>query len=184
MKKILLTVLFILAIFQMVVLATAIDVGDTAINRASTTSDGEYTHINNGNPANATGTLTSVEVWAIADLVDFEPATFIYVSGSEGTTYYTSRDSEAVGAVSSGSKQTFAVTISVTSGDFIGCYFSDGALEKDTSGFTSINYVTGDKVPCTNVRFNNYAAADAISLYATGATPAATTTNIIMGVNF
>ncbi len=183
MKKILLTVLFILAIFQMVVLATAIDIGDTAINRGSVTGEG-YTYINNGNPANATGTITSVEIWANTNLADVEVATFYLVSGSENTSYYTSRDYEAIGAVTSGSKQTFSVTISVTAGDIIGIYSSSGALERDTSGFTSMNMNSSDKIPCTNTSFNNYYAGDAISLYATGATPVAPTTNIFLGINF
>jgi len=178
MKKILLTVIFILAIFQMVVLATAIDVGSAAIDRDSTASYG-YTRVDQANPANATGQITSVDIWAASDMSNCEIGIFYVVSGTNLST----RDNETIGAVASGSKQTFAVTINVTSGDYIGWYATGGTIERRDTGGSGVWAVSGDQMPCTNVTFSNY-LADSISLYATGATPAATTTNIFMGVNF
>jgi len=166
---------------------TAIDMGSGATDRG--TSDADYTNINKGNPANATGTITSIEIWSNTNLDNgAKIATFFLVSG----TNFSTRDSVTIGAVTSGSKQTFttdsssnAIALEVESGDYIGIYFSDGAIEYDNSGCSGVWSTTGDKIPCTDQSFTLY-SDDAVSVYATGATVevGAKDNAIMFGMNF
>lgn len=158
MNKILLIIFTIILILSINVMAVDIDIGMPAINRGSSFS--VFTIINSGNPANAAGTITSVEIWALVTLQNCEVATFY----GSGTTYST-RDNEAIGTVTSGSKQTFEVNLDVEIGDFIGIYYTAGNIERDTSGFDGCWSKSGDLIPCTNETGWNIISGDAISLY-------------------
>ena len=164
MKKILLIIAITFCIFQMVVLADPIDIGSPAIGRAS--SIGTYTIIAKENPANASGKITQVEIWADETLGNCEVATFEEVSPN----YFTTRDSHFIGGVTAGAKRTFSgLDIDVEIGDYIGLYFSSGRIEKTDSG-AGVWKSTGDAIPCTNRQFS-LAANDTISLYGIGETP-------------
>jgi len=166
MKRIILIIAIAFCVFQMVVLAVNIDIGMPAIDRASTAP--EYTWVNIGNPANESGTITSIEIWANSALTNCEVATFYVVSGNNLST----RDTEVIGSVTGHSKQTFVVNLDVQVGDYIGAYYTVGLLERDSSGFGGCWMNTGDCIPCTNITFT-LRAGEAISLYGTGATVAA-----------
>jgi hypothetical protein len=163
MKKILLVVFLAFLIFQMIVMATAIDIGSAATNRTSelTTS----TRVITENPANATGKITSVEIYAVSgyNLTLVEVATFYVVSGN----FLSTRDWEYIGNVTAGSKQTFVVDLDVTVGDYIGIYFySGGKIEADALSGTRWSKA-GDNIPCTNIDFGS-STTGTISLYGTG----------------
>ncbi len=164
MKKILLIVFTVILILSVNVLAVDIDIGMPAINRGSTSTSGS-TYISIDNPANASGTITSIEIWSNTTLLSCEVATFFVVSGNNLST----RDSEFIGSVTAGSKQTFEVDLEVQEGDFIGIRAGSGQVERDTTGYAGLWYKSGDYIPCTNVLFA-IAADDAISLYGMGAT--------------
>ena len=107
MKKILLIIAITLCIFQMVVLATAIDVGSEATNRGDKWY--QNTFVDQANPANASGKIISIEIWACAgyDITGLEVATFS-ASGNNLAT----RDYESIpGTITSGSKSTVLVTL-------------------------------------------------------------------------
>lgn len=147
---------------------TAIDVGAAATNRAASYAYGS-TRVLRTNPANDTGTITAIEIWAASNISNCEVATFYVVSGNNLST----RDSETIGAVTAGSKQTFSgLSMDVTAGDYIGNYFSAGGLEGDSSGGGGKWADTGDQIPCTNNAFT-LDADDELSLYGIGTTPAA-----------
>ena len=178
MKKILLIIALALLIFQMVVLATAIDVGSGAID------GGNYwnpqTLIDTKNPANDSGTITSVEIWAMTtyDLSNCEVAIFFLVSG----TNYSTRDTHTIGSVTAGSKQTFSgLSLDVQTGDYIGIYFSAGYLERNDTGVATY-YVAGDHIPCTNQTFS-LISGHTVSLYGTGTTEEEANV-IFFGTNF
>ena len=165
MKKILLIIALIFCIFQMVVLAIAIDIGAAAINRAETFPAG-YTLIELSNPANENGTITSVEIWASSNLSNVEVATFYELE----TNMFSTRDTHTIGSVTSGSKQTFSgLSIDVEAGDYIGMYIPTGLIEEDTSGGVAMMYDGGDNIPCTNQGFSE-ASGYIISLYGAGET--------------
>ena len=165
MKKILLIIAIIFLILQMIVLATDIDIGSAAINRDSATGV-DFTIVDKNNPANDTGIITSVEIWANTSLVNCEVATFYVVSGN----YLSTRDSHFIGNVTAGSKQIFnGLNIDVQAGDYIGIYLSSGGyIERSTTG-AGYWPLTGDNIPCTNISFGFWASRT-ISLYGTGTT--------------
>jgi len=142
---------------------TPIDIGSAAID-----GDGveyiNHTKISNINPANATGTITSIEIWANSNLSNVEVATFI---NSTSNTFST-RDYETIGSVTAGSKQTFTVDLDVGTGDYIGLYGA-GAIERTGTGGGLWYRVSTDAIPCTDLSFT-YASGPVMSIYATGET--------------
>lgn len=160
MKKILLIIALVLVMFQMVVLATAIDIGASAIDRS--TYNTAKTSVNVVNPADYTGVITNIEIYANAAMSNVEVATFYVVSGNNLST----RDNETIGSVPAG-YSAYAVSLNVTVGDYIGIYFSAGSIDRSTDN--TMMLLAGDNIPCTNVTFGA-PQAGTISLYGTGAT--------------
>lgn len=138
-----------------------IDIGMPAIDRGSTAST--YTWVNIGNPANESGTITGIAIWASTPLTNCEVATFFVVSGNNLST----RDVHFIGDVAAGSKQTFVVDLDVEVGDYIGSYHTAGAIERDSSGFAGCWMKTGDNIPCENLEFS-FREDEATSLCGTG----------------
>ena len=149
MKKILLIIFTMILLLSVNVLAVDIDIGCPAIDRTSSLAG--KTLVNKGNPANASGTITNVDIFATPGytLTNCEVAIFYVVSGNNLTT----RDYEYIGDVVGGSKQTFAVNLDVQAGDYIGIY-ANNYLRRDTSGGEGVWYANGDKIPCTNLEFS------------------------------
>jgi len=157
----------------------AIDVGGDAINRTSFWGS-TYTLVSKNNPANFSGKITSVQIWAAAQLLNCEVAIFYAVSGTNLTT----RSNATIGTVNSGSLQTFPVDLDVVAGDYIGLYFTGGAaqIEAASSGGLGLLYAAGDNIPCTNVLFT-LQAGYIMSLYGTGIqAPAITSLNPDNGI--
>ena len=143
-----------------------IDIGSPAINRGDSLLSA-WTYIDLTNPADYSGKITSVEIYARSgyNLVNCEVATFFLVSGSN----YSTRGTHTIGAVSGGSKQTFSgLDIDVEAGDFIGIHFTSGHIEFDTSGGSGVLYKEADYIPCTNETFSVRDADGAISVYGIG----------------
>ena len=182
MKKILLITFLIMAIFQIMVLAMTIDIGCPAVDRENIYSSNVYTVVNIGNPANASGHITEVEIYPSDDdnMLDVKVATFFIVSGNNLST----RDYEMIGTVVKGAKRTFTVNIDVLEGDYIGFVASNGARIKSlTTGGEGTWYspIDTDYIPCTNKTFGVDEGWD-ISLYGTGVTEK--TNAIFFGTNF
>ncbi|GAI24056.1 unnamed protein product, partial [marine sediment metagenome] len=117
-----------------------IDIGLPAIDRASSML-AEYTNVNRGNPANESGKIKTVEIWAYETLTNCKVATFFIVSGN----YLTARDVHTIGKVPGGSKQTFSgLDIEVEAGDMIGIFYTTGKIERSTSGYSGMYYQYGD----------------------------------------
>ncbi len=145
-----------------------IDVGPGTADR-NTVWTTEYTVFDLANPANGTGVLASFDLW----FRDAAAGVVVGVLYGSGTTY-TSRDSETIGNVASGSKQTFSgLDCSVVTGDFAGLYYLTGKLEMEDAG--------GAGIYRDSVRENTFGAgaktyvlvADQIlSIYAEGETVA------------
>jgi len=157
----------------------AIDVGAAATDRAGAISLGN-TQVNKENAANDTGAITSVEIWLnlpYGDGANVEVATFS-ASGNDLTT----RDSETLGTVTAGSKQTFSgLDMDVETGDYLGTHGTSGYMETDSSGGSDIWVKWGDYIPCTSETFF-LQSDDTISLYGTGETPPSGWTGKISGV--
>jgi hypothetical protein len=154
---------------------SAIDIGYGAADYDSFRGQG-YTTIDKNNPANDTGTLTSVEVFMY--MADCTTASFYWGTFSNRTsTYFTSQSqSSNLGKIASGSKQTFTgQSVAVTSGHYIGAYWtSNGDYRIEASGITGsipicVEYGNffGSGEKKYNTSQNRY-----IGLYATGETAA------------
>jgi len=171
MKKILIIIFLIMAIFQMMVLATAIDIGSAAIVGEECAPSATY--INKGVTATGTGKITSVEIFAYLELANCEVATFYVVSGNNLSTrdYETVQiDGQNPGVVPGGSKQTATVDLDVEEGDYIGIYFTSGCIYFNYSGGDGIWHSEGtDEIPADNVAFSPLSDIP-MSLYGTGAT--------------
>jgi hypothetical protein len=140
----------------------AIDIGAAAVDRSLYLTV-SWTRIDKNNPANADGAIDTVEIWAYSNLSDCEVATFI----DEGSNVFSTRDSETIGAVTAGSKQTFSgLDMDVQAGDYIGIHSSAGNIERDNSG-DGYWYASGDYIPCSSQGFN-FTADRSLSLYGTG----------------
>lgn len=156
--------LLILLVLTAVAQGAVIDVGPGATDRASTIA-ATYTIIDFGNRANATGTLDTVEIYAATDLTGCKVGTFYRTTGNT----FQCRDSEAIGNVTSGSKQTFtSLSISATEGDYLGIYFATGTLERDSTGQVGMMYVSGEYADAGDSTAYALLADDAVSIYATG----------------
>ena len=139
-----------------------IDIGAAAEDRVSGHGSGD-TVIAMDNPANASGSITQVEIWASANLTGCKVGTF-YGAGES----YTCRDFATIGNVTSGSKQTFSgLSIDVESGDFIGTYYATGIIEAVLIGFSGVYTKVGDQTEAGTQTYSS-AAGRAISLYGTG----------------
>jgi len=141
-----------------------IDIGSPAIEQEGSVLK-EFTHIGKENPANASGKINKIEIWAYENLFNTIVATFTQVAEN----VFTARDSQYIGTVISGSKQTFSVDLEVAEGDFIGIYFTSGKCMMHFAGVGRWA-LYGDQSSCSEATFN-FTADRTISLYGTG-TPA------------
>ena len=155
--------------------ATVIDIGPGAIDRA-TDSNINDTHIDLANPANATGTIDTFEVWAAVTMTGTNKVGTFYGSG----TSYTNRDGETIGTVTAGAKRTFSgLSIDVTTGDFAGIYHSIGQIERDASGGAGFYYKNGDQFG-TGTQTYALVTTQVLSIYGTGSTAATYTKTVSM----
>lgn len=122
-----------------------------------------YTFIQSDGAADGSGSITSFETWFATNGTGLIMGT---ASGS-GTTY-TTRDSETIGAVTAGSKQTFSgKNCDVIAGDFIVYYFATGTSEW-TGASGSYYYKTGDQFGAGAQTYTNFTGTH--SVYGTGVT--------------
>ena len=101
-----------------------------------------YTFISLLNPANNTGTLTEVQLYVNRAMAGLKIATFRFDTGPGNR--YTCKSSVAIGALSVGYHSITGLSLGITSGDFIGCYYTSGKIEGATY-VSGIVYVSGDR---------------------------------------
>ena len=177
MKKILLIIALTLCIFQMVVLATAIDMGNPAvIGNSSETS--AYTRFDICNPANATGTITSVEFYSAGPMENVEIGIFYLIGGN----YFSTRDSVLIGNAVEGYNQ-FDVDLEVNEGDYIGIYWTGTNIRSTDETCAGFRGRSADRIPADNVFFG-LTANKRLSIRGTGATEEEEVNAIFFGTNF
>jgi hypothetical protein len=140
-----------------------IDIGSDASNRSS--DFGVATFVTLNNPANDTGVLDTFEVYLASNVSGLKIGTF-----SKSGDYFTPRDFEGIGIASSGSKQTFTgKNCDVSSGDYLGVYYTEGKIDKDNTGGDGVYYyISGDGFGGTYIY--TLLNGDIMSAYATGTT--------------
>ena len=85
--------------------------------------------------------------------------------------------------MTSGSKQTFAVSLNVQTGDYLGIFYQEGQLERDTSGGQGLWYIDGDQIPCNSYLFT-LGTAWVGSLYGYSAAEEEAINSLFFGTNF
>jgi len=108
--------------------------------------------------------IIEVEIWAYTDMTLAEVATFYRPNPGPYPDKFTTRDYEAIGTVTAGSKQTFTVNLDVQVGDYIGIKWQTGAIERDVSGGDGLWHTDSDQIPCANYEFS-LNASWIVSLY-------------------
>jgi len=147
----------------------SIDVGPGATNRATDTIT-TYTYIDLANIANATGKVTSIELWFNSDATGVSVGTFS-VNGGDPTKY-TNRASASIGNVTAGAKRTYNAPgdfteFDVSTGDYLGVYMATGTIECDTVGGSGLYFKAGNQMGTGEQTYTNIAGC-AVSIYATG----------------
>ena len=117
-----------------------ITIGSAAIDRDSNSSTGGYTIIGKENPANGSGKITAVKVYAYADLSGLKVGIFYLTADLT----LKCRSASAIGDVVAGAARSFIVDLNVVAGDFIGFFFSTGTMEVTTPGGAGIYYKQAD----------------------------------------
>ncbi len=154
-----------------------IDVGALATLR-SAVAPLNYTQLDNTNPANASGTIDTVQIYAEAPMVDVSEGLFYLDSG----TTYVCRDSDrTIGNVIGSPAEFTGLSIDVVTDDLIGVYWVSGSfLERDNTGGTSFHSL-GEHIDPSDS--SSYTANTRIySLYGTGTEGGVGWTHKFLGV--
>lgn len=145
---------------------SAITIGSDANDRSNTQTYGYTviaTHDGTSNQANASGVLTSFEIYFATQGSNVKIGTF-----SRSSDNFDDRDYESIGTVSSGSKQTLTGrNCDVQTDDYIGCYYSAGTLESSNSNGRAYR-ASGDKFGSGAAAYSS--TTGYLSLYGTGVT--------------
>jgi len=105
----------------------AVDIGVDVANFGGTCVSSR-THVNKDHPAESAGTIGSIEIWADSDITGLIVGTFYTTNGNT----LKCRASQAIpGTITAGSKVEKPVSIAVEIGDYIGCYFTGGSLDRE-----------------------------------------------------
>lgn len=154
-----------------------IDVGCPVVLMPYSTAQGN-TYILKDNPANASGKLTSVEVYPATNITDIKIALFY----STGTNTFKTRSWVDLGSMAENSKTVCAINLDVIAGDYIGVYCTIGNVSQDTTGGSGLWYLTGDYINTLGATFSGGTGTSKMSIYATG--EAKDDNSLFFGMNF
>lgn len=149
----------------------AVDIGAEAIDRTSSHLH-SYTIINKVNPASAASLITSIDIWAYSNITGLRVGTFYTTNGNT----LKCRDSEAItGTITAGDVVNKVVSITVGIGDYIGCWWDTGDIERAISGSAGFWRYTGEAIDPGDEEDYTLLAGDVISLggYLAVSTPVA-----------
>ncbi|GAI91701.1 unnamed protein product, partial [marine sediment metagenome] len=149
----------------------AIDIGPGAVDLTSSIGDGD-TNIDKANPANLSGKITSVEIWAKSNLTGCRVGIFYTTNGNT----LKCRSAATLGSIFSGSKQTLTgLNLDVVAGDYIGLYWASGDMEYGFGGGADVWFTGGDHCVVDDEAAYSVGAGDIISIYGIGITVVAPT---------
>ena len=143
---------------------STIDLGGNTGTSDSVTG-GAVTYIDKNNPSNATGLCTTFVVTVATSC-----ANCIVGTAYGSALSWTSRDSDVIGAIASGSQRTFTVlTINVSTNDLLVLYKESGTIKRNTTGGLGILYIMENSVDGTAHTYTE-AASNIPPWYLTGVT--------------
>ncbi|GAI92939.1 unnamed protein product, partial [marine sediment metagenome] len=145
-----------------------IDVGAAPIDRSSLMPHG-YTRVDRNNPANASGTLHTVKVFAEINMSNVIVGTFYRPDPIDYPNKLKCRDSEVIGHVPAGSEQTFTgLSILIQQDDYIGVYYPYGNIEATCPGYLGVWWIYGEHIDPGDEATYDLNATRAMSLYGYG----------------
>jgi len=147
-----------------------IDIGGGATDR-NDAHNPNHTIIDQANPANDSGTITTIYTWFATTGANFQVGFFEEVSADT----FTTRSDQNLGSVTPGSQQSFTgLSLAVVAGDYIGTVYTSGTIDYSTPGATTGIWreLNQDYVPCTNQAITDQGVGRNPSLYGEGATAA------------
>lgn len=156
----------IVILYAYLVLASGnpIDIGSEAIDRSGSFVSG-ITLIDMTNPANDSGIINTIEIYANIALSNVKVGTF---SGSSGT--FVNRDYALIESVSARSKQTFPeLSIDVETGDYLGIYYETGEIDYGSGG-SGVKYKWDDQFGQGSQSGYATISGSSISVYGIGIT--------------
>jgi len=152
----------------------AINVGPAATDRAGIAPYG-YTALDLANPANDTGTITTITTFINAGITTLRVGIFYATGGGK----YKCRSTVALGVAPAG-LNTFTkdsggtdISLAVVTGDVIGSYYANGYMDRDESGGNSA-YANGEYIDVDD-EATYTTGARIYSLHGLGATGGAAT---------
>lgn len=141
----------------------AIDVGIDG--DLSTTYGGGYTVVNIENPANATGLITQMSIYANGLCENVEVAIFSAVGDSLTTRSYVSVPNLGVGA-----HGITGLHLEVRTGDYVGMYWTAATgkgVDAEATGGQGVWRASSDQIPCSGRTFD-VIAGQTLSISAAG----------------
>ncbi len=118
----------------------AVDIGSEAIYGGGSSVGHSGTLINNIHPATQSGIITKVDAYAHLKIANLFVGTFYPINGNT----FKCRDSQNVGSITAGGKRTKSASLAVEIGDYIGCYFTSGSIERKINTFGDWWKVVGE----------------------------------------
>lgn len=109
--------------------AAGLDIGSPSIDRDFSDHAG-WTYILKENPADASGTINFVTIYAPSDMSYCKVGTF-YETEELG---WKCRSAAEIGDVPGDSQRTFSVSLTVEAGDYLGIFFGGGAIDSSGEG--------------------------------------------------
>ena len=141
-----------------------IDVGADPIDRPYALALSDSTTVSKDNPANASGTLHTVEIYAYSNITGLRVGTFYITNGNT----LKCRDSVLIGDVEAGFHTFTDLSITVVEGDYIGCFYTDGLIEEDDFGFSGLWTIYAERIDPGDEATYSFYDYRAISLYGYG----------------
>lgn len=151
-----------------------IDIGSDATDRGGSLP-ANSTFVTPTNPANGTGTIAIVKMWALVNMTDVKVGTFHGVAPN-----FTNRDFATIGNVTAGSEQTFTeLSIDVQTGDFIGIHYTAGRIDSDSPVGDTLYLKAGDQMGQGLQAYGTTPNPTIVSLY--GESAAAAADEVVLG---
>jgi len=119
-------------------------------------SQAAATAINFNNPTTATGTIDNIQFYVKDTMNGLVFASFYRPDPGSYPNNWTARDKDTShnSTEYNAGLHEVSVDISVQSGDYIGCYYSSGSMERHLSGYDGIYYKSGDYTEADNDSFS------------------------------
>jgi len=151
-----------------------IDVGIIPFNGNSYANLLPTTYVGAVNPANADGTIDTVQIWMylVSSPIDVWIGAFSADGAPGASRTLTCRDSESIGDIPSGEQSPYTgLSIDIVTNDYFGTHCKSGSLarlERNTAGGSGNWYYTGDYIDASDSQAFGWSDNYELSLYGTG----------------